>query len=73
MLLHDINDIHRPEFPDWELVGFPPLLDSSNIAVGDWNKIGRVIDQHYDEFDGFVVLHGTDTMAYTPRRRCRTC
>ena len=45
--------------------GVFPLLDSSNIAVGDWNKIGRVIDQHYDEFDGFVVLHGTDTMAYT--------
>lgn len=64
-LLRSINDIHRPEFPDWELVEFSPLLDSSNIAVGDWNKIGRVIDQHYDEFDGFVVLHGTDTMAYT--------
>lgn len=64
-LLRSINDIHRPEFPDWELVEFSPLLDSSNIAVQDWNKIGRVIAQRYEEFDGFVVLHGTDTMAYT--------
>ena len=44
---------------------FAPLLDSSNIAVQDWNKIGRVIARRYEEFDGFVVLHGTDTMAYT--------
>lgn len=64
-LLRSINDIHRPEFPRWELVEFSPLLDSSNIAVNDWNKIGRVINQRYEEFDGFVVLHGTDTMAYT--------
>ena len=62
-LLRSINDIHRPEFPDWELVEFAPLLDSSNIAVQDWNKIGRVIARRYEEFDGFVVLHGTDTMA----------
>ena len=64
-LLRSINDIHRPEFPEWELVEFSPLLDSSNIAVRDWNKIGRLIFQRYDEFDGFVVLHGTDTMAYS--------
>ncbi len=64
-LLRSINDIHRPEFPQWELVEFSPLLDSSNIAVRDWNKIGRVIARRYGEFDGFVVLHGTDTMAYT--------
>ena len=64
-LLRSINDIHRPEFPEWELVEFSPLLDSSNIAVQDWNKIGRLIARRYDEFDGFVVLHGTDTMAYS--------
>jgi L-asparaginase len=42
-----------------------PLLDSSDMAVNDWNKIGEEIANRYDEFDGFVVLHGTDTMAYT--------
>lgn len=64
-LLRSINDIHRPEFPRWEFIEFSPLLDSSNIAVRDWNKIGHMIYQRYDEFDGFVVLHGTDTMAYS--------
>ncbi len=42
-----------------------PLLDSSDITVREWNKIGRVIARDYDRYDGFVVLHGTDTMAYT--------
>ena len=63
--LRQINDFHRPEFPHWEFIEFSPLLDSSNIAVQEWNKIGRVIAGRYEEFDGFVVLHGTDTMAYT--------
>ena len=63
--LQKIYDIHRPEFPSWELIEFSPLLDSSNIAVSQWNQIGRTIADRYDEFDGFVILHGTDTMAYT--------
>ena len=42
-----------------------PLLDSSNITVREWHAIGQAIFDHYDRFDGFVVLHGTDTMAYT--------
>ena len=63
--LQKINDLHRPEFPEWELIEFSPLLDSSDIAVHEWNKIGRVIAERYHDFDGFVVLHGTDTMAYS--------
>jgi L-asparaginase len=42
-----------------------PLLDSSDMAVDDWNRIGEEIAKRYDKYDGFVVLHGTDTMAYT--------
>ena len=42
-----------------------PLLDSSNMMVDDWNKIGEIIDRNYALYDGFVILHGTDTMAYT--------
>lgn len=51
--------------PDWDIIEFDPLLDSSNIDVTHWTKIGRAIAQRYDDYDGFVVLHGTDTMAYT--------
>lgn len=42
-----------------------PLLDSSNMSMSDWARISSIIETHYDTFDAFVVLHGTDTMAYT--------
>ncbi len=51
--------------PQWELVETEPLLDSSNMTVSDWNRIGRLIAENYAAYDGFVILHGTDTMAYT--------
>ena len=51
--------------PNWELTETEPLLDSSNMSVSDWNRIGRLIADKYDDYNGFVILHGTDTMAYT--------
>lgn len=42
-----------------------PALDSSNMNPSIWVKIARIIQKNYTDFDGFVVLHGTDTMAYT--------
>lgn len=44
---------------------YDPLLDSSNATMDDWARIALDIRAHYEQFDGFVVLHGTDTMAYT--------
>lgn len=64
-LLNEIHQMKNPALPKWEVVEFDPLLDSSNIALEEWNAIGRAIASRYDEYDGFVVLHGTDTMAYT--------
>ena len=64
-MLHKIHDINLPDFPDFEVVALSRLLDSSDITYREWNEIGRVIYDRYDDFDGFVVLHGTDTMAYT--------
>lgn len=63
--LDAIPDMRSDALPDWELVELSPLLDSSNISVAEWNHIASVIAESYDLFDGFVVLHGTDTMAYT--------
>lgn len=63
--LKNIPDLNRPEFPAWELYEISPLLDSSNMSVDEWNGIGRVIFEKYDSYSGFVILHGTDTMAYT--------
>lgn len=44
---------------------FDPILDSSNMTPATWVMLAREIGDHYDAFDGFVVLHGSDTMAYT--------
>lgn len=63
--LRAIEDLNEPDMPAWDMIEFDPLLDSSNIAVDQWNQIGRAIRDNYESYDGFVVLHGTDTMAYT--------
>ena len=60
-----IPDLHAADAPDYDVVVFDPLLDSSDIAVHEWNKMGRTIAERYDDYDGFVVLHGTDTMVYS--------
>lgn len=44
---------------------FHPPLDSSDMHPGFWVKLAAVIEEQYERFDGFVVLHGSDTMAYT--------
>ncbi len=48
-----------------ESVQFPQPIDSSNMNPSYWNQIVKDIADRYDDFDGFVILHGTDTMAYT--------
>jgi L-asparaginase len=47
------------------VVSFENPIDSSNIKPEHWQLIGKIIHEYYDENDGFVVLHVTDTMAYT--------
>ena len=63
--LEDIRDLKFPEMPQWDFMEMEVLLDSSNMTVEEWNEIGEIIYDKYHEYDGFVVLHGTDTMAYT--------
>ena len=60
-----IPDLHSPSMPMWELCEMDPLLDSSDMTVTEWNAIGKKIYDNYYGYDGFVILHGTDTMAYT--------
>jgi L-asparaginase len=63
--IKDIPDLKSPSMPAWELCEMDPLLDSSDMTVVEWNVIGRKIYENYHAYDGFVILHGTDTMAYT--------
>ncbi len=44
---------------------FDPLIDSSDVEPGMWQALARLIQEKYDSYDGFVILHGTDTMAYS--------
>ena len=63
--LKEIPELTAPGMPEWDIIEFNPLLDSSNITLTQWNQMGRTIWDHYEEYDGFVILHGTDTMAYS--------
>ena len=58
-------DFYRSEMPEFTIHEYEPLIDSSDMAPSDWQRIADDIRQNYDDYDGFVVLHGTDTMAYT--------
>ncbi len=60
-----LPEFHREEMPDFTLHEYAPLIDSSNMSPADWQQIAEDIQTHYDDYDGFVILHGTDTMAYT--------
>lgn len=44
---------------------FSPLIDSSDVEPSLWVDLTTLIEEKYDEYDGFVILHGTDTMAYS--------
>ena len=63
--LDSIPDMKKEGMPRWELLEMPSVLDSSNVSVGEWNEIARIIYDNYECYDGYVILHGTDTMAYT--------
>ena len=60
---------HLPEIRGYgykiESVSFDPPIDSSDIDTDTWIKIAEIIEENYHLFDGFVILHGTDTMAYS--------
>lgn len=64
-VMDSIPDFKDDSLPEWDIVEFDELLDSSNMGINEWNMIGRTIYEKYSSYDGFVVLHGTDTMAYT--------
>ncbi len=54
-----------PDMPRYRIHEYDPLLDSANMSPADWVKLGRDIMSRYDRYDGFIVLHGTDTMAFS--------
>ena len=64
---HLLDNVPKLKMLDYDIVyhQFGKPIDSSDMNPQHWGEIVKVIDERYHEFDGFVVLHGTDTMAYT--------
>ncbi len=63
--LAQMPEFHRPEMPLFTLHEYDNLIDSSDMNPSDWQRIADDIAANYDKYDGFIILHGTDTMAYT--------
>jgi L-asparaginase len=65
--LNKILSMHknRKEISPFTIKEYSPLLDSSNMDIRDWNKMITDIRDNYDDYDSFIVIHGTDTLAYT--------
>lgn len=65
----DQLNIHMPELRKFnyqiDSIQFEPLMDSSDVCPSDWIRMAEIIHEAYHRYDGFVVLHGTDTMAYS--------
>ncbi|MCP4329239.1 MAG: asparaginase [Alphaproteobacteria bacterium] len=64
-LMGELPQLRSDDVPDFVIHEYETLLDSSNMTPSSWNLIAGDIAANYDRYDGFVVLHGTDTMAYT--------
>ena len=60
----EVPDLNRLDV-NLQVVTFSPPIDSSNMTPAIWVKIANTIERNYSKYNGFVILHGTDTMAYT--------
>ena len=64
-VLAEMPELRDPSMPEYTVAEFAPLLDSANMTPNDWSRIAVDVHANYNRYDGFVILHGTDTMAYT--------
>lgn len=61
----NMPEFHRPEMPNFVIHEYDELIDSSDMDPSHWQQIAEDIKDNYQQYDGFIILHGTDTMAYT--------
>lgn len=55
----------KDEVMEYDILAYKTLLDSSNMTVENWNAMLTTIEKHYNQYAAFVIIHGTDTLAYT--------
>ena len=61
---HHIPEIARLGY-QFDMHTFDPPIDSSNMSPDIWIELAGIIHDHYENYDGFIILHGSDTMAFT--------
>lgn len=64
-LTEQLSPAAQQALGSYQLQSLTPAIDSANAGPDDWRRIAQVIIRHYDDYAGFVVLHGTDTLAYS--------
>lgn len=64
-MIPQCEELLRPGMPAVTVEEYSPLLDSSDMGPEDWIKIAKTVEGNYFDYNGFVIIHGTDTMAYT--------
>ncbi len=63
-ITRNVPELTRLEH-EFDVISFDPILDSSNMNPQIWIQLLELIEENYNRYDGFVILHGSDTMAYT--------
>ena len=63
-ILSEVPELQKFGY-DIHSLSFSPLIDSSDVTPAFWATLAHTIQEHYEAYDGFVILNGTDTMAYT--------
>lgn len=63
-ILKEVPEIKKLDM-NISVISLQPLIDSANMNSSIWIEIATIIETHYDNYSGFVILHGTDTMAYS--------
>ncbi|MEO1819732.1 asparaginase [Pseudomonas sp.] len=53
------------QLPGFDLLEIDPLIDSANITPAHWQQLAALLAEHWERYRGFIILHGTDTMAYS--------
>lgn len=63
--IHNMPEFFHEDMPDFEIHEYDILIDSANVSPEVWQSLAADIQQRYHDFDGFIILHGTDTLSYT--------
>ncbi len=63
-ILEEVPELKKFGY-DIDTCSFDPLIDSSDVEPGFWVELVSIIEKEYKRYDGFVILHGTDTMSFT--------